>query len=140
MRSPILRKVTTSILPVTTLFAVYLLLRGHNHPGGGFIAGLVTSAAVILQALAFGASWSHSRLGHVLGPVPWVGLAIAIGASAIPLLRGDGFLTHYHTYLTVPNRDPVHLSTTLLFDVGVYLVVVGITATLLRVFSEEDAR
>ena len=140
MRSLILRKVALSILPVTTLFALYLLLRGHNHPGGGFIAGLVTSAAVILQGLAFGASWSHSRLGRVLRPAPWVGLAIAIGAGAIPLFRGDGFLTHYHAYVAVPNREPVHLATTLLFDVGVYLVVVGIAATLLRVFSEEDAR
>jgi multisubunit Na+/H+ antiporter MnhB subunit len=138
MRSLILRKVATSILPVTTLFAVYLLLRGHNYPGGGFIAGLVTSAAVILQGLAFGASWSHSRLSRILRPAPWVGLAIAIAAGAIAILQSDGFLTHYHAYLTIPNRDPVHLSTTLLFDVGVYLVVVGIAASLLRVFSEED--
>lgn len=140
MRSLILRKVTTGILPVTTLFALYLLLRGHNHPGGGFIAGLVTSAAVILQGLAFGASWSQTRLGRLLGPAPWVGLAIAVGTGAIALLHGDGFLTHYHSYLAIPNREPVHLSTTLLFDMGVYLVVVGIAATLLRVFSEEEVR
>ncbi|CAN5738000.1 Na+/H+ antiporter subunit B [soil metagenome] len=140
MRSLILRKVATSILPVTTLFAFYLLLRGHNHPGGGFIAGLVTSAAVILQGLSFGASWAQSRLDHVLRPAPWVGLAIAIAAGAIPLSQGDGFLTHYHAYVEIPNRDPVHLSTTLLFDVGVYLVVVGIAATLLRVFSEEEGQ
>lgn len=140
MRSLILRKVATGILPVTTLFAIYLLLRGHNHPGGGFIAGLVTSAAVILQGIAFGASWSHSRLGRVLRPAPWVGLAIAIAAGSIAILQSDGFLTHYHAYLAIPNREPVHLSTTLLFDVGVYLVVVGIAASLLRVFSEEDGR
>lgn len=137
MRSLILQKVAQSILPVTTLFALYLLLRGHNEPGGGFIAGLVTSAAIVLQALAFGAERTRRRLTPLVRPFAWVGLGTAAAAGLLAVFKGDAFLKHYHTYLAVPGRDPVHLSTALVFDLGIYLVVVGATTMMLSVFAEE---
>lgn len=140
MRSLILRKVAQSVLPMATLFALYLLLRGHNHPGGGFIAGLVTAAAIVLQALSFGAEATRRRLEPAVRLFAWVGLAVAAAAGLPALLRGEPFLKHYHGYLPVPGHDPVHLSTTLVFDVGVYLVVVGVTTTMLAVFAEEGER
>jgi multicomponent Na+:H+ antiporter subunit B len=136
MRSLILRKVAEGVLPVTTLFAVYLLLRGHDEPGGGFIAGLVTASALVLQGLAFGAAFTRRKLYRYLRPITWLGLLIAVGAGLIPVLFGDPFLMHYHGYLPWPGGQGVHLSTTLIFDIGVYLVVVGISAIVLSVFSE----
>jgi len=136
MRSLILLKVTRAVLPVTTLFAIYLLLRGHNEPGGGFIAGLVTASGVVLQALASGAEDTRRRLEPLLRPAAWVGIAIAGATGAAPLLWGVPFLTHFHAYLPLPGQEPVHLSTTLVFDVGVYLAVVGVAGTLAAVFAE----
>jgi multicomponent Na+:H+ antiporter subunit B len=138
MRSLILRKIAEGVLPVTTLFALYLLLRGHNEPGGGFIAGLVTASAIVLQGLAFGASHTREKLERYLRPITWVGLLVALSAGMIPVFFGDPFLMHYHGYLPWPGGS-VHVSTTLLFDIGVYMVVVGIAAIALSVFAEKTA-
>lgn len=137
MRSLILLKVARAVLPVTTLFAIYLLLRGHDHPGGGFVAGLVSASAVVLQALAFGVEDTRRRLGPVLRTAPWLGIAVAGAVGLVgPLLAGLPLLTHFHAELPLPGHDPLHLSTTLVFDVGVYLVVVGATGTLAGLFAE----
>jgi len=135
MRSLILGKVARGVLPVTTVFALYLLLRGHNAPGGGFIAGLVTAAALVLQGLAFGAGMSRTRLTPLLRPAAWVGLTLALAAALAAPLLGDPFFTHYHAYVSLPGMEKFDLSTALLFDVGVYLVVLGATATALSTFS-----
>ncbi|MDQ3556148.1 MAG: Na(+)/H(+) antiporter subunit B [Gemmatimonadota bacterium] len=139
MRSPILQKVAQAILPIVLVFALYLLLRGHNDPGGGFIAGLVTAAAVDLLALAFGAAWARKRLTPLLRPSLAVGIFVAALAGLAAVFAGDPFLTHYHTYLPLPGGTRVHLSTTLLFDIGVFMVVVGTGGILVGVFAEEMA-
>ncbi|CAN5737028.1 Na+/H+ antiporter subunit B [soil metagenome] len=138
MRSLILLKVARGILPVSTLFALYLLLRGHNEPGGGFIAGLVTASAIVLQALAFGTAATRERLTPLLRPATWVGLLIAASAGLIAVFAGDPFLTHYHAYLPLLGDGYYHLSSTLLFDIGVYMVVVGTAAMLVSVFAEPE--
>jgi multicomponent Na+:H+ antiporter subunit B len=135
MRSLILQKVARGILPVTTLFALYLLLRGHNHPGGGFIAGLVTASALVLQGLAFGSEATRRQLVRLIRPAPWVGIALAVAAGLWAVVLGMPFLTHGHVYVYL-GGDAVHLSTTLLFDIGVYMVVVGATALTISVFGE----
>jgi multisubunit Na+/H+ antiporter MnhB subunit len=136
VRSMILQKVATALLPVIALFAVYLLLRGHNEPGGGFIAGLVTASATVLVALAFGGEWARERLAPVVRPAFALGLLIAALSGMFAMLMGDPFLTHYHTYLPVPGVGPVHLSTTLAFDIGVFLLVVASAAVAISVFAE----
>lgn len=135
MRSLILKKVARGILPATTLFSLYLLLRGHNHPGGGFIAGLVTASAIALQGLAFGTVFTRRRLTRLVRPAAWVGLVVAIAAGAWGVAAGGAFLTHAHGYLYL-GGEAVHVSTTLLFDIGVYMVVVGATALTMSVFAE----
>lgn len=136
MRSIILQKVAQAVLPVIALFAVYLLLRGHNAPGGGFIAGLVTASATILIALAYGGNWARERLAPVVLPAFFLGLPIAALSGMIAMFMGDPFLTHYHLYVPVPGVGDVHLSTTLLFDIGVYLLVVATASLLISVFAE----
>jgi multicomponent Na+:H+ antiporter subunit B len=138
MRSLILLKVARGILPISTLFAIYLLLRGHNEPGGGFIAGLVTASAIVLQGLSFGTAATRERLAAILRPAAWVGISVAVIAGVLAMLVGDPFLTHYHAYIPLPGDGYYHLSTTLLFDIGVYMGVVGTSATLVSVFSEPE--
>lgn len=139
MSSWLFERVTRAVLPVVFLFGIYLLLRGHNEPGGGFIAGLVTAASFVLQALAFGVSDARSRLTHLLRPAFAIGLLLAIAAGLVATLRGDPFLKHYHAYVPVPGDGAYHLSTTLIFDIGVFLVVVGTVVALVSVFAESDA-
>lgn len=139
MRSLILDHIARGILLVLFLFAVFFLLRGHNEPGGGFIAGLVTSVGIILQALAFGAARTRKMLARKLRPAAWIGVVVAVAAGLPGAVLGDGFLKHYHAHLDIPGGRPLHLSTTLLFDAGVYLVVVGVTATLLSTFASTFA-
>ncbi|MDI1483621.1 MnhB domain-containing protein [Polyangium sp. y55x31] len=138
MNSFLLRQVARGVLPVAVLFAVYLLLRGHDAPGGGFVAGLVTSAAVILHALANVAPHKRRRRPRVLRSV-WIGLLVAAGTGLVAVAAGKPFLTHSHFDIG-SGHGALHLSTTLLFDVGVFLVVVGSTITALAAFAEEEPR
>lgn len=134
MNSFLLRQVARGVLPVTVLFAIYLLLRGHDAPGGGFVAGLVTSAAVILHALASEGPRNRERPPHVLRSV-WLGLLIATGTGLVAVAAGNPFLMHSHFDVGATGAFVLHLSTTLLFDVGVYLMVVGSTITALAAFA-----
>jgi multicomponent Na+:H+ antiporter subunit B len=132
VNSFILHHAVRAILPVMILFALYLLLRGHDAPGGGFVAGLVTAAAVILNSLATG--WSRVSSGQPR--IQWgvsLGLAIAIAVGLISTVMGEGFLRHYHSEI-----GTLHVSTTLLFDIGVYLVVLGSVVTMLATFAKEE--
>jgi multisubunit Na+/H+ antiporter MnhB subunit len=137
MRSLLLRVVAQALLPVSTLFAIYLLVRGHDAPGGGFIAGLVTTLAIVLEAIAFGTGWTRRQLAAVIRPAFVVGLGVATVAGLLPLLVGEPFLTHYHFHLPLPGGVELEISTALFFDVGVYLVVVGTTSTALTVLAED---
>lgn len=136
MRSLILRAIAQGVLPVTTLFALFLLVRGHDAPGGGFIAGLITSAAIVLQSLAFGFEATAHHLRAVVRPAAPVGLALAALTGLLGPLAGDALLTHSHWHVPLGAETSVHLSTTLIFDVGVYLAVVGAVTTALARFTQ----
>lgn len=134
-RSPLLRQVAAFALPVQIMLAVFLLLRGHDAPGGGFVAGLVTAAAVVLTALTLGRPAATRALGPIVRPLPALGLAVALGSGLVAVARGEGFLTHEHQRVVTPHLT-ITLSTTLLFDVGVYLAVVGVTTVILATLAE----
>lgn len=126
MKSFILARASQLLFPVTMVFALSLLLRGHDAPGGGFSAGLVTSLALVIEAFALGTRVVRRRVGSLLRPAFWIGLILAVVAAVGPMLAGEPFLTHHHvTVLGVP------LATTLLFDTGVYAIVVGTTVAVL---------
>lgn len=114
--------------------ALYLLLRGHNQPGGGFIAGLASAASLLLLSLAQGVEVIPRILRW--DPV-WLaagGLKLAVLTGVAPMLVGRPFLEHFHGHWRdVPLLGEVHAGTPLLFDLGVYLLVVGITCKLLLV-------
>ncbi len=127
----ILTTISRPLLPLALLVAAYIFLRGHNMPGGGFIAGLVASVALVLQYLASGVRWVHERAPRDYHPVVALGL-LAAGATGMASLVFDApFLTSAHGYVHWPLVGKVHLASAIAFDVGVFLTVVGATLLIL---------
>jgi multicomponent Na+:H+ antiporter subunit B len=131
MNSLILRTTTMLLITILLLFSVFLLLRGHDLPGGGFIGGLVAAAAVALYVLAFGAEAANDMVRVRPRALLGVGLTAAVAAGLIAVLFGTPFLTGQWLIVDLPGNAELKLSTVLLFDVGVYLVVVGTVLTML---------
>lgn len=119
------------LLPLALVVAIFVLLRGHNLPGGGFIAGLVTAVALILQYLANGVAWTQTRLSHRLNPLVGIGLALATATGLASWLFGFPFLTSTFTHVHWPLVGEFELASAMVFDIGVYLVVVGVTVGIL---------
>jgi multicomponent K+:H+ antiporter subunit A len=119
------------LLPLALLVSVFVLLRGHNLPGGGFIAGLITAVALITQYLANGIAWTRSRVGAKLHPLIGVGLLTATTTGLASWLFGYPFLTSAHTHVHWPVVGDFELASAMVFDLGVYLVVVGVTLAIL---------
>jgi len=119
------------LLPLALLVAVYILLRGHQLPGGGFIAGLVTAVALIMQYLANGVGWTQARLPGNLHPLIGAGLAIAVLTGLGSLALGYPFLTSAFGHFHWPLVGDFELASAMAFDLGVYLVVVGATLLIL---------
>lgn len=131
-----LRLLERILTPILLLLALFLLLRGHNLPGGGFIAGLVAAAAFELQILSRGAEMVSEYIGPYLQPLTGIGLAIAMLSATAGLLSGNFF-----TALWLPiNLGPIHyeLNTPFFFDVGVFLVVLSVVTSYLLGLSWLD--
>lgn len=129
MTSIILRTATRILTPLLLLFALFLLWRGHNAPGGGFVGGLVVAAAFVLYAMAAGIPASRRALLVDPTTLLSVGLLIALASGAVPLLRGRTFMTAAWTSLG-PHSTGVAIGTPLVFDVGVFLAVIGVVLTI----------
>ncbi|MDX1665378.1 MAG: Na+/H+ antiporter subunit B [Candidatus Promineifilaceae bacterium] len=139
MNSLILRAATRIILPVLLLFSLFMLLRGHNDPGGGFIGGLVAAAAVLLHLLAEGPQEVRRTFPAVFRRLLPLGLLTAIVAGLIGMLSGEAFLTGIWTTLYLPGGEQLKIGTPLLFDIGVYMVVVGMTVEVILTMAEEES-
>jgi multicomponent K+:H+ antiporter subunit A len=114
------------LLPLALLVSAFLFLRGHNDPGGGFIAGLVTAVALILLYLGAGLDWTRRRLAVNYRAVAAAGLLIAGATGLVAMLGFDlPFLTSGHGYVHWPVVGKVPLASAMAFDLGVYLTVVG---------------
>ncbi|WP_374730603.1 monovalent cation/H+ antiporter subunit A [Aliirhizobium terrae] len=128
------------MFPVIITFAVYIFMRGHDLPGGGFSAGLTMSIAFLLQYLAGGTRWAEDRI-RIL-PLWWMGLGLlaatmtGIGAWFF----GYPFLTSHFQYLPIPLIGKVPAATALLFDLGVFLLVVGSTVLILVALAHQSIR
>ncbi len=142
MKSPnsfILQTAATVLFFLVNVFAIYLLLRGHNYPGGGFIAGLASSIGLILLGMARGVGETGSFLRMDPLRLASFGLVVAVVAALLPLFPifpGNVFFEHTMFHLKhLPFFGEVHVGTTLLFDVGVLMVVIGITVKVVSVFG-----
>jgi len=128
------------MFPVILVLSIYLLLRGHNLPGGGFVAGITLSVGIILQYMAGGTRWAENRIA--IRPLRWItaGLLLAATTGAGAWLYGYPFLTSHVAHFTVPLIGAVHLPTAFFFDLGVYGLVVGATALILIVLAHQSTR
>ncbi|KAA0205805.1 MAG: monovalent cation/H+ antiporter subunit A [Proteobacteria bacterium] len=128
------------LLPMAGLVAVYLLLRGHDAPGGGFVGGLVMAIAFITQYMVGGALWVEWRMR--VHPQYWValGLTAAGGAGLLAVAMGRHFLASLGGEIALPLAGPVRIGSVLLFDAGVYLVVIGATSLILIALAHQSFR
>lgn len=121
----ILATITRPLLPLALLVSVFIFLRGHNLPGGGFIAGLITSVALIIQYLASGIAWTQARMRLDYHPVIAFGLLAALLTGLGSLFLDHPFLTSTFGHFHWPVVGEFELASAMAFDLGVYLAVVG---------------
>ena len=128
------------LLPVAAVIAVYFFMRGHNEPGGGFVAGLVLSTAFIIQYIVSGTQWVEAHM-H-LAPPRWIaaGLLIATSTGLGSLWFGYPFLTTHTAHLDVPVLGEIHVASALFYDIGVFTLVVGSTLLILTALGHQSVR
>ncbi|MDO9500050.1 monovalent cation/H+ antiporter subunit A [Falsiroseomonas sp.] len=131
---------TRLLFPVMLVVAVFLLLRGHDLAGGGFAAGMVVAIAIILQYMIGGTDWTEDRLR--LRPPLWLGggLLISAGTGLGAWLFGRPFMTSYFAYAELPLIGQVPTASALIFDIGVFMLVVGATLLMLVALAHQSVR
>ena len=135
MTSSILQTGARALMPLLLLFAVFLLLRGHNQPGGGFVGGLVVASSFVLYSIAFGVDASRRALLVSPSTLLGVGPLVALTSGLPGVLRGQPFLTAQWAELSV-GGTVVAVGTPLVFDVGVFLAVIGVVLTIVFTLAE----
>jgi multicomponent K+:H+ antiporter subunit A len=128
------------LLPLSWVVAVYLLLRGHNEPGGGFIAGLVVSIGFIMQYMVAGTLWVEAHMK--LRPPRWiaVGILLAVATGAGAILLAYPFLTSHTGHYQLPVFGEVHVPSAMFFDFGIFAVVVGATMLVITALAHQSLR
>ena len=128
------------LLPFSALVAFYLFMRGHNQPGGGFVAGLVFSVGLVLQYIISGTSWVEAHLP--LYPRRWIasGLLLALGTGLGAVALGYPFLTSHTAHLHLPLIGDLYVASAMFFDMGVFAVVVGSTLLILTAIAHQSVR
>jgi len=133
--SPILSATARALAPLVLVFSVFALLRGHNEPGGGFVGGLLGAAAFALWALAFGVDAARRKLRAEPRALVAAGLAVALAAGLAGPAAGLPFLGALWPAFSLPVLGK--LGTPVIFDVGVYLAVLGVALTVLFTLMED---
>lgn len=137
MNSLILRTTTRLLVTLMYLFAVFLLVRGHNEPGGGFVGGLIAVGGFALYAMAFGVTEARRALRVSPRTLVGVGLVLAFVSGLIAALFSRPYLTGYWVEWHLSDSFELALGTPTLFDIGVFLVVIGATLTAIFALEEE---
>ncbi len=127
---------TRYLMPVILFFSVALLMRGHNNPGGGFIGGLLAAGAFILYSIAFGVDAARKKLKIDPRSLIGFGLLTAVASGIISFFTKTSFMTSKWGEVHLPVLGEFHFGTPVMFDLGVYLVVVGVTLTIIFSLSE----
>lgn len=130
-----LRLLNRLLTPVLFVITVILLLRGHDLPGGGFIAGLVAASAVVLQILSRGSDAVRRSIGRYLQPLIGFGLFLAVSSALYSAVAGEGFFKGVWWEIHWEFID-YKIGTPVIFDFGVFFTVIGVTSSLLLGLSE----
>ncbi|WP_147533640.1 Na(+)/H(+) antiporter subunit B [Bacillus marasmi] len=134
----ILQVCTKVCLFIIILFSVHSFFAGHYEPGGGFIGGLMTSGALVLLLIAYDMKTLKNILPIDFKYLIAVGLLFAVGTAAASLFFNVPFLTHAFGDVQIPILGETALHTATLFDLGVYLVVIGVTMTIIQTIGEDE--
>jgi multicomponent Na+:H+ antiporter subunit B len=134
----VLKTATQLITFIIIIFSIYVFLSGHNHPGGGFIGGLMTAAAFILVGIAYDIETIKRIIPFDFKIITASGLLIATLTGVGSFIFDANFLTHTFGYFHLPLLGETELATAILFDIGVYLVVVGVTLTIIFTIGEDS--
>jgi multicomponent Na+:H+ antiporter subunit B len=124
-------------LPLFLTFSIFILLRGHNEPGGGFVGGLIAAAAFALHAIAYDVEKTRTLLAINPRGLIVLGLFLAMSSGMISLFIGEPFLTGQWVKISFGSIGELDLGTPLFFDIGVYLTVIGVTLTIILSLAEE---
>jgi multicomponent Na+:H+ antiporter subunit B len=136
INSLILRTATRLVFSLMLLLSVFLLLRGHNEPGGGFIGGLVAAIGFILYSIAYDTDSARKILHVQPRMLIAIGLLVAAAGGIIGLAFGDPILTSHWASFNAPLFGHTSLGSPLVFDIGVYLVVIGVVLTIVLSIME----
>lgn len=138
MNTVIFRTVAPYLAALMVLFSVFVLLRGHNEPGGGFIGGLIAASAIAIYGIAAGVE--EVRKALVFHPIAVAGLGVFLAAIAgfLSLFVEAPFLKGLWLFLEMSDGSELALSTPMLFDIGVYLVVVGAISSIALALEEDE--
>ncbi|MFB1050157.1 Na(+)/H(+) antiporter subunit B [Paraliobacillus sp. JSM ZJ581] len=120
-------------------FSIYLLFAGHNNPGGGFIGALMAAASIVLLYISFDLKTIKSVLPFYYPYFIATGLILAMGTGVSSVFFGYPFLTQFFKYATLPILGEVELTTALVFDIGVFIVVIGVALLIITTIAEDDA-
>ena len=128
------------LLPIAVVIALYFFMRGHNLPGGGFVAGLCVAIAFLTQYIVAGTYWVEAHLQ--LKVIRWIalGMLAAVATGLGSLWFGYPFLTSHTAHVTLPGLGEVYFASAMLFDVGVFAVVVGATLLILTALAHQSVR
>jgi len=134
--SPIFRFFAGILFVLLNILSVYIFFRGHNLPGGGFIAGACSAMSLILLSLAAGIDAARKVMGNDPLKIATIGLCMAVISASIPLFIGAEFFKNFHLKPEIPVFGQIYLGTPLLFDLGVFLAVVGVITKILFSLTE----
>jgi multicomponent K+:H+ antiporter subunit A len=128
------------LLPISGVVATFFFLRGHNAPGGGFVAGLVMSVGFLLQYIVSGTEWVEQRLSLAPRVLIGAGLLLVLGTAAGSFVVGYPLLTSHTFHLSVPVLGELHMGSAMFFDLGVFCLVLGSTLLILVALAHQSIR
>jgi len=137
LSTPLLQTTMRLVLPLALLAAAYEFFKGHNEPGGGFIAGLVASVGLAVYRMTFGPSVMRGLRPATPAICIVAGLLLTLVTGVVPMLFGESFLRSATGYIPRGEADPYHWASAMFFDLGVFLVVVGVSVGIINRLIEE---